>query len=236
MTSASFPLPARAVSTALLIGSLIALAAGLSAIQPAAGATAFVIRGDVTKFDKANSNFHVYFRHTNSAAEKFAGEVHEINASPAKFYKYDSKQKKIASTFGSTIDDDGIEVVVEGTFDDSNVFKATKVTRNDNTVKLRGTVRGQSVSNNYLDVEIDKVLYQATGKDYKSTIFKKGERILVYYDEDSTKFKSRDGKAMNEDEISNNDEKVTIESAQVKYGSRFEANASTTITDGKWLF
>lgn len=133
------------------------------------------------------------------------------------------------------MDNTGYEVVVKGKFDASDVFKATQVTRNDNLVKLRGYVRGQSVANNTLDVEIDSMVYQATGKTYRSDTFKAGNKVLIYYGE-STKFLSREGNAMNEDEISNKDEKVTVEKAQVRFGSRVETDINSTIRDGKWLF
>lgn len=214
----------------------VALAAGLIAATPSAEAAAFLIRGDVTKFDKANGTLHVYIRHANSAAEHFAGEVREINAKNAAFYKYDSKQKKVRSTFGGVIDNAGYEVVLKGTVNDSNTFTADWVVRNDNTVKLRGHVRGHSISNNYLDVELDKVLYQSTGKAYRATTFPAATRVRVYYNQDSTKFRSRDNNAMNEDEISNDDELVTIDNVQVRFGSRFEADVKSTIRDGKWLF
>lgn len=229
------------LNTRRAIGWVLAGTAGVALIWAVATANSeaagtFLIRGDVMQFDKANGNFQIYIRHANSVADSFRGERHEINANSATFYKYDSKQQKVRSTFGGTIDNTGYEVVVKGTVDDSNKFKATWVVRNDNTVKIRGTVRGQSISNNYLTVELDQVLFQATGKAYKPTIFTKGERVRVHYDEDSTKFKSRDGVNMNEDEFSNNDEKVTLDNVQIKFGSRFEANVDSTITDGKWLF
>ena len=229
------------LNTRRAIAGMLAAAAGTALIWAAGAANSeaagtFLIRGDVVQFDKANGNFQIYIRHANSVADGFRGERHQINANTAAFYKYDSKQRKIRSTFGTTVDNTGIEVVAMGTFDDSNRFKANWVVQNDNTVKIRGTVRGQSTSNNYLTVELDQVLFQATGKAYKSTIFTKGERVRVHYDEDSTKFRSRDGNAMNEDEFSNNDEKVTLENVEVKFGSRFEADVNATITDGKWLF
>jgi len=148
------PLLFYGLALALLV--VAALAAGQT--QSADAATAFLIRGDVVKYDKSNGNVHVYFRHVNSAAEHFAGEIHEINTNGAAFYKYDSKQRKVRSTFGTTIDNNGIEVVVRGTFDDSNSFRAQWVVRNDTNVKLRGYVRGQSTANNYLDVELDKLM------------------------------------------------------------------------------
>lgn len=226
--------------TALVAGglvALIALAIGAYVMAlPSEAAGTFLIRGDVVKFDKTNSTVHVYFRHTNSAAEHFAGETHEINLKSAQLYKYDSKQRKVASTFGTTLDDTGYEVVARGTFDDSNQFKANWLVRNDNTVRLRGHVRGHSISNNYLEVDIDTVQYQATQKAYKATQFPKDTRVRIFYDDDSTKFISRDGNTMNEDEISNNDEMITFERIDVRYGGRFVADVSSTITDNKWKF
>ncbi len=221
------------VGAGLIAVALVAFVVGTT---PSTEAATFLIRGDVTRYDKTNGTVHVYIRHTNSAAEHFAGEVHEINVKNADFYKYDSKQRKVRSTFGTTLDNSGYEVVLRGSVDDSNSFKANWLVRNDSTVKLRGYVRGHDVANNYLTVELDTVQFQKTGKAYRATTFPATTSIRVYYDQDSTKFRSRDNNAMNEDEISNNDEKVTIDNIEVKYGSRFEADVKSTIRDGKWTF
>lgn len=219
-----------AIGAALLI-AMVALNAGFSS----AASTAFVIRGDVMQIDRANKNIKVYIRQTDSAAEQYLGSTREINVGQAVFYKYDAKQNKVRTTFGGAMDNTGYEVAVKGKFDASDVFKATEVTRNDNLVKLRGYVRGQSTANNTLDIEIDSMVYQATGKTYRPNTFKTGGRVLVYYGE-STKFYSREGNAMNEDEILNKDEKITIEKAQVRFGSRVETDVNSTIRDGRWLF
>ncbi len=216
-----------AAVTVLFIGSYLVTATSEAA-------TSFLIRGDVIKYDKTNGTVHVYFRHVNSAAEHFAGEVHEINLNAAKFYTYNSKQVKVPATFGTTLDNSGYEVVVKGTVDDSNAFKANWLVRNDNNVRLRGYVRSHSTSNNYITVELDAVQYQATNKAYKGNVFK-DKTVRVYYG-NNTKFVSRDGNAMNEDEITNNDEKVTIDNVKVRFGSRFVGDAKSTITDGKWKF
>lgn len=233
--------PVKHHHAAVAIGGIVLLALiGLYAwyVSPESSAanTAFVIRGDITKLDKGNGVFSMYIRHGGSTAEHYVGSTREINAGKAVFYKYDSKQKRIRTTFGGAIDNTGYEVVVKGTVDDSEVFKANSVVRNDNLVKLRGYVRGQSVANNTLDIEIDSIVFQATGKTYRSKTFKKGENVTVNYDEDSTKFKSRDGNDMKEDQISNKDEKITLDNIQVRSGSRLEADVKSTIRDGKWLF
>lgn len=219
-----------AIGAALLI-AMVALNAGFSS----AASTNFVIRGDVMQIDRANKNIKVYLRQTDSAAEQYLGSTREMSVDKAVFYKYDAKQKKVRTTFGGAMNNTGYEVVVKGSFDASDVFKATQVTRNDNVVKLRGYVRGQNTANNTLDVEIDSLVYQSTGKDYRSATFKKGGKVLIHYSE-STKFLSREGNDMKEDEISNKDEKATIEKAQVRYGSRVETDINSTIRDGKWLF
>lgn len=221
----------------VLLGVVAAvLVVGLAtfAVSSRAANKAFVFRGDVTKFDKANGNVHMFVR--VSTLEEYAGGTYEINAKNAVFYKYDAKQKKVRSTFGSTINNDGYEIVVKGTVDDSEAFKANTVVRNDTTVKLRGTLRGVNTANNYLDVEIDKIVFQSTGKAYRAGTFMLGNRVRVHYDADSTKFLSRDGNVMNEDEFSDNDEKITITNAEVKFGSRIVADGKSTIQDGKWLF
>lgn len=238
MTTATTAVFARRSGLTVLLAGMVAL--GTLAFSfyflalPSQAATAFAIRGDVVKYDKTSGTVHVYFRHVNSAAEHFAGEVHEINVKNAKFYKYDAKQRKVAATFGTTLDNSGYEVAVSGTVDGSNAFKANWLVRNDHNARLRGYVRGHNTQSNYLTVEVDTAQYQATSKAYRGTSYK-DKTVRVYY-ADNTKFVSRDGKTMNEDEISNNDEKVTIENVQVRFGSRFEADVKSTITDGKWKF
>lgn len=239
MTTARTAALSRHSGLTVLLAGAVAVALAIGALMmafPSQAAGTFLVRGDVVKFDKTNATAHVYFRHVNSAANNYAGEVHEINLKNAKFYKYDSKQRKIASTFGSTLDNTGYEVVVRGTFDDSNQFKGSWLVRNDNTVRVRGYVRGQNVANNYLEVELDTVQYQATHKSYKTKQFMKGDRVRVYYDEDSTKFISRGGSRMEEDQMANNDEKVTLEGIDVRNGGRFVADINSTITDDKWKF
>jgi len=218
----------------LLAMAFLAVAFYLVPASTSAAST-FLIRGDVVRYDKGNGTVDVYFRHTNSAAEHFAGEIHEINVNNSKFYKYDSKQKKVASTFGSTLDNSGYEVVVRGTVDGSNAFKANWLVRNDNTVRIRGNVRGHDTTNNYLEIELDTTQYQATKKPYKATTFTKGKTVRVYY-ADNSKFRSRDNNTMQEDEITNDDEKVTLENVQVRFGSRFVGDVKTSIRDGKWTF
>ena len=195
----------------------------------------FIIKGDVMRLDTANKNVYIYFRQVNSAAEHDEGQIFEVNTRSAKFYKYDAKQKKVRTSLGSLAIGD--EVVVRGT-GGSGTYDAMTVTKNDHLVKIRGTVDGQSISNNYLSVELDSIVYESTGKPYKPKSFEKSNIVRVYYDEDSVKFTSRDGNAMNEDEISNNNEKVTLRNVKVRYGSRFEADASqpvSEIIDGKHL-
>ncbi len=232
----AFERPANPTMIALGLAAVAFLAVGFyfgPASTTAAGT--FLVRGDVLRYDKGNGTVDVYFRHTNSAAEHFAGEVHEINVSNAKFYKYDSKQRKVVSTFGSTLDNAGYEVVVRGTFGSSNAFKANWLVRNDNTVRLRGKVQGQDTVNNFLTVELDTVQYQATKKVYKAKNFLKSKDIRVYY-ADNSKFRSRDNNTMQEDEMTNDNEKVTIDNVDVRYGSRFVAENKSTIRDGKWTF
>ena len=195
----------------------------------------FVVKGDVMRLDTANKNLYVYLRQVNSAAEHDEGQTLEINTRSAKFYKYDGKQKKVRASLGSI--SVGDEVVVRGT-GGSGTYDAMTVTKNDNLVKIRGTVDGQSITDNYLSVELDSVVYESTGKPYKPNSFTKSNIVRVYYDDDSIKFTSRDGNAMNEDEISNDNEKVTLRNIKVRYGSRFEADASqpvSQIIDGKHL-
>lgn len=238
MTTAKTAVLSREFGITGLLAGVVALMALVATSYffalPSEAATNFLIRGDVVKYDKTSGTVHVYFRHVNSAAEHFAGEVHEINVKNSKFYTYDSKQRKTAATFGTTLDSSGYEVVVSGTVDGSNNFKANWLVRNDNTVRLRGYVRGQSTASNYLTVELDATQYQSTNKAYKKGVFA-DKTIRVYY-AGNTKFISRDGNTMNEDEVSNNDEKVTIENVQVRFGSRYEADAKSTITDNKWKF
>lgn len=195
----------------------------------------FLIRGDVMSVDKVNKNIKVYLRHVNSAAEHQAGQTLEINTKSATFYKYDSKQNKVRTTFGTLAGGD--EVVISGRGGGGS-FDASWVVENDNLVKILGKVDSHDVAGNFLKVELESVTFQSTGKVYKPKTFEKSNIVRVYYDEDSVKFISRDGNAMNEDEISNNNEKITLKNIKVKYGSRFEADAATPVSeiiDGKHL-
>ena len=222
-------------AAASVIVALVAVAVALTAASPTEAGT-FLIRGDVVKLDKPNGTVHVYIRHTNATAGKYAGQVREINAKNAKFYKYDAKQRKVRATYGSTLDNLGYEVVIRGSVNSSDSFTANWVVRNDNRVRLRGLVRGHDKANNYLDIELDTVQYQATHKTYKIKTFPKGERVRIYYNDERITFVSRDGNTMQEDEVTNNDEKVTVENLDVRYGSRFVTDHTSIITDGKWKF
>ena len=222
-------------AAASAVVALVAVALALTAATPTEAGT-FLIRGDVVKLDKPNGTVHVYIRHTNATASKFAGDIREINAKNATFYKYDEKQRKVRATYGSALDNLGYEVVMRGSVNSSDSFTANWVVRNDNRVRLRGTVRGHDKSNNILDIDIDTVQYQATNKTYKPKTFAKGERVRIQYNDERIKFVSRDGNVMNEDEVTNNDEKVTVENVDVRYGSRFVTDHTSVITDGKWKF
>lgn len=193
----------------------------------------FVFRGDVMRLDTGNKNVYVYVRHANSAGEHDAGRTLEINTRSAKFYKYDSKQRKVSTTLGSLALGD--EVVIRGT-GGGGTYDASWVVKNDTLVKILGKVDTHDVANNFLKIELDSVSYTSTGKAFKPATFQKSNIVRVYYDEDSVKFISRDGNAMNEDEIANNGEPITLKNIKVKYGSRFEADAASPvseITDGK---
>lgn len=219
-----------AVIASALIGVLVAVHT-----SKADDRYTFLVRGDVMNVDKANKNIKVYLRHVNSAAEHQAGETLEINVGSATFYKYDSKQRKVRTTFGTL--GNGDEVVLRGR-GGGGTFDADWVVENDNLVKILGKVDSQDITNNFLKIELESITYQSTGKAYKTKSFAKSDIVRVYYDEDSAKFTSRDGKAMNEDEISNNNEKITLKNIKVKYGSRFEADAATPVSeiiDGKHL-
>ena len=83
MTTASQAVLLRRSGLTVLLAGVVALVAlavsSYFLALPSEAAGTFLIRGDVVKFDKTNGTVHVYFRHVNSAAEHFAGEVHEIN-------------------------------------------------------------------------------------------------------------------------------------------------------------
>lgn len=189
---------------------------------------AFLIRGDVMEIDTANKNVKIYFRHVNSAAEHDQGQTIEVNVRRATFYKYNMARQKIRTTLGTLALGD--EVVVKG-LAGAGTYDASWVVENDNLVKILGTVESHNPANNYLQVDLSSIVYESTGKAYKASSYTKGDVVRIYYDEDSAKFTSRDGVAMNSDEISNNNEKVTLRNIKVKYGSRLEADASTPVSE-----
>jgi hypothetical protein len=138
------------------------------------------------------------------------------------------KRQKVRTTMGTL--SKGDEVVIRGTAG-GGTYDASWVVENDNLVKILGTVESHDATNNFLQVDLSSLVYESTGKPYKANTFAKSDVIRVYYDEDSAKFTSRDGNAMNSDEISNNNEKVTLRNIKVKYGSRFEADASSPVSE-----
>lgn len=201
----------------------------------AADEYSFLIRGDIVNVNSAEKTIKVNARLTSSAGENdLAGQTVEIQIKNALFYKYDNKLMKVRTTLGSL--DVGQEVVVRGAKKTSGNYNASLIVKNYNTVKLRGTLQGQNVANATLEIDIDKLVRSADGKDYRPKSFAKGERVTVYYDADSTKFISRDGKSMNPDEVANNNEKITIEGIEVRYGSRFVAGPDAKVTDGRFKF
>jgi hypothetical protein len=211
------------------------LVAGV-AVRPTDAGTvySFVARGDVKQIDKAANNFKVYARHTTSSGEHdIAGKIVEYNFEGAKFYKYDSKLKKMRTTLGSIAVGD--EVVLKGTKKDGDKFVVTEVTKNEHTVKLKGKLQAHNASNKTLTIELEKIVRPGTGGFYKSAMFTAGTDIKVYYGS-GTKVYNVNGGEINVDEIANNREKITVENAVVRYGSRVEANADSKVIDGKHSF
>lgn len=231
------PLPAHtmkivAVVVATAVGGLVILIWN----QAYADDTyTFLIRGDVVQVDTAEKTMKINSRHTSSAGENdLGGQTIEFQVKSALFYKYDKKMKKVRTTLGAF--DVGQEVVVKGAKKSGGNYNASIVIRNNNTVNLRGTLQGHDVANAILEIDIDKLIRVADSKDYRTKSFPKGDRVKVYYDKDSTKFISRDGKNMNPDEVANNNEKITVEGIDVRYGSRFVAGPDTKVTDGRFKF
>ena len=195
----------------------------------------FLIRGDVVAINTGEKTITVNSRHTSSAGENdLGGQSVEIQVKGAAFYKYDNKLNKVRTTLGSF--DVGQEVVVKGAKKSEGHYNASWVVRNYHMVNIRGAVDSHDVANNFLKINLDKVVRVADKKAYRPSTFTTSDIITVYYDEDSTKFLSRDGNSMNEDEISNDGEQITVENAEVRYGSRFIAGPDAKITDGKYKF
>lgn len=196
---------------------------------------AFLIRGDIVGIDTAEKSIKINARHTSSAGENdLGGHTIEYKVKNAIFFKYNDKFKKVRTTLGAF--DVGQEVVVKGAKKSGGNYNASVVTRNDNTVNLRGTLQGHDVANGILEIDIDKLVRKSDGGNYRTKSFPKGDRVKVYYDKDSTKFISRDGKEMNPDEVANNNEKITVERIDVRYGSRFVAGPDAKVTDGRFKF
>lgn len=194
----------------------------------------FWARGDVMQVDKANNNIKVYCRHNSSSGEHdLAGQTVEFNIKDAVYYKYDSKLRKVRTTFGSLAVGD--EVVLNGAKKNGSTYTVSKVTKNYHTVKLRGTVEGHDKTNRILTVQVDSILRVADKKAYRASEFVSGTDIKVYYGS-GTKILNISGNAINADEIANNREKVTIENVRVEFGSHFNAGPEAKITDGKYTF
>lgn len=195
----------------------------------------FLIRGDIKQVDSVQRSMKVYVRLVAAGNENdLAGQTVEIKTDDSIFYKYNSSLKKIRTTLGSF--DVGNEVVIKGAKRTSGNYNASWIVRNDNSVNIRGTVDTQSLQSNYLDINVDKVVRKANGKAFRASQYPVSTIIRVYYDDDSTKFLSRDGNAMNEDELSNNSEKITITNVDYRNGGRFVAGPDSTIHDGKYTF
>ena len=196
-----------------------------------------LIRGDVIEVDAKNKTVTVNSRHIglgNAGENDLAGKSVEFNVSQAVFYKYDKNVKKVRATLGSFTNGD--EVIVKGAKKAGGNFNASVITRNDNTVNLRGILQGHNVGDGTLEIDINKLIRASAGKLYRTNTFKVGDRITVYYDKDSTKFISRDGKEMNPDQVANNNEKITVHGIVVRFGSRFEAGPDAKVTDGRYKF
>lgn len=195
----------------------------------------FLIRGDVVEIDASQKTMKINSRHTSSAGENdFAGQTVEIQVGKTVFYKYNNKLVKVRTTLGSF--DVGQEVVIKGAKKSGGNYNASWVVKNYHTVNLRGTLQGHDVANAVLEIDVDKLVRVADGKDYRVKTFPKGDRVKVYYDKDSTKFISRDGNAMNPDEVANDNEKITVEGIDVRFGSRFVAGPDAKVTDGRFKF
>ncbi len=196
-----------------------------------------LIRGDVVEVDAANKTITVNSRHIglgNAGENDLAGKSIEFNVKSAAFYKYDKNLKKVRTTLGAFTNGD--EIILSGAKKAGGNYNASVITRNDNMVNIRGILQGHNVANGTLEIDINKLVRAADGKNYRPTNFKVGDRVTVYYDKDSTKFISRDGKEMNPDEVANNNEKVTVHGINVRFGSRFEAGPDAKVTDGRYKF
>lgn len=218
---------------AVTLGVVLLIAAqGASATKDA---YSFIVRGDVIQVDRKGNTITVYSRHTSAdATSDLSGQTVEFTMTGAKVYKYNDKMQKIRTTAGSL--NVGDEVVMRGNKRKAEHFNVSTITKNYHVVHLRGVIQGHDVSNARLEVDIDKMVRKADKASYRTGVFKKGERVNVYYDKDSTKFVNINGNEINPDEVANKNEKVTVEGLEVRYGSRLVAGPEAKVTDGKYTF
>lgn len=216
----------------VFVGTLVFYGSSAEAVK---STYKFVIRGDVLEVDRAGNTVRVYSRFTSAdAKDELAGSVVEFNVAGAKIYKYNEKLKKGRVTLGAL--KVGDEVVMEGNKRSSTRFNVSKITKNYHTVNLTGILQGHDVANATFEIDIEKLQRKADNKPYRTTTFPKGERLIVYYDNDSTKILSQGGSEINPDEIANSNEKITVSGITVQYGSRFVAGPDASVRDGKYLF
>ena len=197
----------------------------------------FLVRGDITEIDAPHKTITVTSRHIGlgkAGENDLAGEAVEMNINQAIFYKYDKNLAKVRTTLGAL--SVGDEVVVSGAKKSGGNYTVAWVVRNDNKVNLRGILQGHDVAEGILEIDINKLVRVANGQAYQPKSFVAGQRIKVHYDKDSTKFISRDGRAMNPDEVANDNEQITVQGLDVRFGSRFVAGPESTVTDGRWKF
>lgn len=195
----------------------------------------FLIRGDVVEVDTAHKTIKINSRHTSTAGEnELGGQTVEFSVSKAVYYKYNNKLVKVRATLGAF--NVGDEVVARGAKKSGGNFNISTLVLNYHKVNLRGTLQGHNVADGILEIDIDKMVRPADGKDYRIKTFPKGQRVKVYYDKDSTKFISRDGREMNTDEVANNNERITVEGIDVRFGSRLIAGPDAKVTDGRFKF
>ena len=214
----------------------VALLAGIWHVAAAADQYVFLVRGDITDIDAAHKTVTVNSRYVglgNAGENDLAGKAVEMSVSKAIYFKYNATGTKVRTTLGSF--NVGDEVVVRGAKKDGGNFNVSVMTLNDNKVNLRGILQGQDVDAKYLEIDINKMVTASNGKIYKPSTFKVGDRVRVYYG-NGTKFYSRDGKEMNPDEVSNDNEQITVKGINVRFGSRLEAGPDATVTDGRYKF
>lgn len=198
----------------LLAGGIIVAIAGVALITPALASSnsyKFLVRGNVTEVDRANKTINVVTKHASESAKvDLAGSEVEFNTSAAAVYKW-VNGKKVRVTLGGVVV--GQEVVMEGAKRSEGRFNVSKITINDNSFTVVGVLRKHDEVKNALRMDVSY-------SSYKSAAVL-GKRITIQY-AGNTKFYSRTGKEISEEELGTGDQNIQV-IGKVVNGSVWEA-------------